>query len=49
LGQIADDGSLRARRVGHRLVGTRPVAAMEHDLMALLNEQLAGHQAEPGR
>jgi hypothetical protein len=30
------------------LLGARPVAAVEYDLMALFDQQLPGHQAEPG-
>ena len=48
LRQVTDNGSLRPRGVGHRLLGARPVAAVEYDLMALFDQQLPGHQAEPG-
>jgi hypothetical protein len=48
LRQVADNDRLRARRVGHRSLGARPVAAVEYDLMALFDQQLPGHQAEPG-
>src|SRR5262245_47856796 len=47
--EVADDSGFRTWRPGYRLIGAFPVAAMQNYLVALLDQQLASHQAEPRR
>jgi hypothetical protein len=47
--QIANDCGIRTRRRRQRYIGTRLIAPMHHDTVAQLEQQLGGHQAEPGR